>query len=609
MSNLDARRETTFHVATLSAVLCSGFSGLIYEIVWFQQLSLILGASAVSLTILLGSFMGGLCLGSLLIPQWTARSQRPFRGYALLEFLIALFGITAFFTIPVIGRVYGRFSLGPNTDLIVRSVIAFAVMLPSTFLMGGTLPVILRRLEQSSRPTSWIGRIYAANTFGAVLGSFGTGLYLLRCHDARFVAIVAIVAASTNCAVGLVAILLDRLDASTNPVAVTATSLDQSRDLRPSNTPSLSSRGIRENGLIYLLVGLSGAASLGAEVIWTRHLGLVLGPTVYSFSIILSVYLLGTGIGSSVGALLVRTPRSPIAGLAVVQFLLVGAVVYAAYATVAIVPYFLRLTGDHELFTVRVTRDLIRVAITILPATVLWGLTFPLAAQSATHDRYDSAGVIGRLYAANTFGGIIGAAMVSLIGISYGGQTVQRILAATCLISGWIILLNWTIRSRDIHSTPALGFSPVRRRVIGAAALMIIPVLATYGIGLIPPTPIGLLADGPLIDRFNETARYYFVAEGINSPIVVSEAKDGTRCFHVAGKIEAGSQDATSTWPFAGSVMRHSSKGARRRLRQWHHRRGLADASFDRGDRDLRDRTDRHRCCPRTLRDLQPWCS
>ena len=445
MANLDARRETTLHVATLSVVLCSGFSGLIYEIVWFQQLSLILGASAVSLTILLGSFMGGLCLGSLLIPQWTSRRQRPFRDYAVLELLIALFGLTAFFTIPTIGQIYSRFSLGANTDFVVRSVIAFAVMLPSTFLMGGTLPVILRRLEQSSRAASWIGRIYAANTFGAVLGSFLTGLYLLRCHDVRFAAIVA---ASTNCVVGLVAILLDRLDASTSPAAVTARQmgLEPSLNPPPSNLSSHSSGAFRENGLIYLLAGLCGATALGAEVIWTRHLGLVLGPTAYSFSIILSVYLLGTGIGSSVGAYLARKTRSPIAGLAVVQFLLVGAVVYAAYATVAIVPYFLRLTGNHELFTVRVTRDLIRVAITILPATFLWGLTFPLAARLAVHGRHDSAGVVGRLYAANTFGGIIGAAMVSLIGISYGGQTVQRILASTCLISGWIILLIWTIR-------------------------------------------------------------------------------------------------------------------------------------------------------------------
>lgn len=542
MAIFDARREKTVQVATMAMALGSGFSGLVYEIVWFQQLSLILGASAISLTILLSSFMGGLCLGSLLIPHLTPASRRPLMTYARLEFLIALFGLAAFLTIPALGRTYTRWSFGHSTDLVVRATMAFVIMLPPTILMGGTLPIILRRLHQSSDRSCWVGWIYAANTFGAVCGSLAAGLYLLRCYDLR---LAVVVAAIINCVVALSAVILNRWDNSKTPSAEPKPNASSVPNLHALPVPELKMQLQRrgQRGLIYLLVGLCGATALGAEVVWTRHLGLVLGPTVYSFSIILSVYLLGTGLGSSVGALLVDRLRSPKLGLAVAQFALVAATIYAAWATIAIVPSFLRLTGNHELFTVRVTRDFIRVAITILPATFLWGLSFPLAASTLANQTDDTGLVVGKLYAANTLGGIVGAAAVSLIGISHGGQFVQQVLASTCLLSGCVLILDWLLQPRTVVSSPSQKMALVPKHIIAACILILVPVASIYGIGLIPVTPVSLLAEGSLVDQSHRDIDYRFVAEGLNSPIVVSDLKDGTRCFHVAGKIEASTRE------------------------------------------------------------------
>src|ERR687895_731361 len=86
----------------------SGCAALIYEIVWFQLLQLVIGSSAVSLGVLLGTFMGGMCLGSLLLPRYIDPRHHPLRVYAFLELGIGLFGIIVLFGVPVIGDLYTR---------------------------------------------------------------------------------------------------------------------------------------------------------------------------------------------------------------------------------------------------------------------------------------------------------------------------------------------------------------------------------------------------------------------------------------------------------------------------------------------------------------------
>src|SRR5476651_2720321 len=84
----------------------SGCAALIYEVVWFQLLQLVIGSSAVSLGVLLGTFMGGMCLGSLLLPRLVSAARHPLRVYALLEIGVAIGAIIVLFGMPVVGRVY-----------------------------------------------------------------------------------------------------------------------------------------------------------------------------------------------------------------------------------------------------------------------------------------------------------------------------------------------------------------------------------------------------------------------------------------------------------------------------------------------------------------------
>src|ERR1700722_17255475 len=116
----------------------SGCAALIYEIVWFQLLQLVIGASAVSLGLLLAAYMGGLCLGSAILPRIISRRHHPMLVYALLESGIAVFGIGALFGVPLIGRLYIAGATTGLVGLVLRGMVAAVCLLPPTLLMGAS---------------------------------------------------------------------------------------------------------------------------------------------------------------------------------------------------------------------------------------------------------------------------------------------------------------------------------------------------------------------------------------------------------------------------------------------------------------------------------------
>ena len=164
----------------------SGCAALIYEIVWFQLLSLIVGSSAISLGVLLATFMGGMCIGSLGLARVISTRQHPLRVYALLEAGIGVFGLVVLWLLPHVGGLYTSIG-GPGIPgLMIRAAFCAIFLLPPTIMMGATLPAISRWLETTPKGVSWLGFFYGGNTFGAVIGCLLAGFYLLRVHDVAF---------------------------------------------------------------------------------------------------------------------------------------------------------------------------------------------------------------------------------------------------------------------------------------------------------------------------------------------------------------------------------------------------------------------------------------
>src|SRR5262247_4655440 len=110
--------------ALLLLFVGSGCAALIYEVVWFQLLQLSIGSSAVSLGVLLGIFMGGMCLGSLLLPRYIKPDQHPLRVYAYLELGIGLCGLILLFGIPLVGGAYFAWAPSGVAGIIFRGIAA-----------------------------------------------------------------------------------------------------------------------------------------------------------------------------------------------------------------------------------------------------------------------------------------------------------------------------------------------------------------------------------------------------------------------------------------------------------------------------------------------------
>ena len=146
----------------------SGCAALIYEIVWFQLLQLAIGSSAVSLGVLLGTFMGGMCLGSMLLPKMISTRHHPLRVYAYLELGIGVLGLLVLWAIPVLDRVYAAVAALGLQGIFLRAVVAAVCLLPPTLLMGASLPAMARWIETTPRGISWLGFFYGGNIAGAV---------------------------------------------------------------------------------------------------------------------------------------------------------------------------------------------------------------------------------------------------------------------------------------------------------------------------------------------------------------------------------------------------------------------------------------------------------
>ena len=271
-----------------------------------------------------------------------------------------------------------------------------------------------------------MGLLYGGNTVGAVFGCLLAGFYLLRVYD---MAAATLVAAAINGAVALIAFGM----ASRTP--------HQAGAEEPPATPVVEAAPAPGSWPIYVTIALSGACALGAEVVWTRLLGLLLGATVYTFSIILAVFLAGLGIGSAVAAALVRGVARPRLALGWCQMLLAGAVAWTAYMLANSLPYWPinPLLSTSPWFTFQI--DLARATWAILPAALLWGASFPLALAAVASRGRDAGRLVGGIYAANTAGAIVGALAFSMILVpAVGTQGCERALILLSAVSALFAL-------------------------------------------------------------------------------------------------------------------------------------------------------------------------
>ncbi|RKU38874.1 hypothetical protein C6496_05070 [Candidatus Poribacteria bacterium] len=399
----------------------SGASGLIYQVIWMRQLTLIFGSTVFATSTVLTAFMAGLALGSFYFGRKIDGSdQSPLRIYALLEAGIGAFCLVWPLILSVLGALYVLIHRNVTSEFytlsLIRFLLTFAVILIPSTLMGGTLPVLTRffvkRLEQLGTN---IGVLYALNTFGAVIGTVAAGFFLLEAFGIRWTLGIGI---AINFAVAAIALVLTQRVSGTEDVSIQEENVVEDTEVSQS-TDTNSQQPTANSHLVLWAIGISGFCALAYEVLWTRIMVFFLGSTTYAFATMLAAFLFGIALGSIVLARWVDRMKQPIAVFGVVQL---GIGLFA----LILMPAFEELYGMTRAFqftfgSSRFWAFFSCFLVMCLP-TFLMGASFPLVTKIYTGSERRLGRSIGDVYAVNTVGSIFGAfcagfILVPLLGI------------------------------------------------------------------------------------------------------------------------------------------------------------------------------------------------
>jgi spermidine synthase len=486
----------------------SGASALIYELVWQRQLNLVFGVSTLSVSAVLAAFMGGLALGGLLFGRLADRARRPLLVYALLEACIGVVGLLLPFGSALLTTVYSALyeQLQPGAwgGACLRFLIAFPILAGLATLIGGTLPLMGRlALGRSTALATTYSLIYAVNALGAVAGASLTGFVLLRCLGMRETLWIA---ASLNFLIAAVAALSHLARRGENAGAY--------QEPAPTHLGRLPLPGP------WLALGcatITGASAMGLEVAWTRVLGILTSNSAYGFALILTVLLLGLGLGGLIQWRWSRRTGDNWMRLAVCQALLVA-------FTLGSLPFFhsspewlVRLCDGTSISAIFLG-ELGLTALALFVPGVLMGMSLPLLLAGVTNDPGRFGHWLGRLHAVNTLGCVAGAFVTGFVFVPWLGiQATFGILGAGTLI---VAVIAWSLASRPAFAWRWLG---------GIAAL-----------GVIAAVWFLLPAGGYFKSAVQEPRRLLYYQEGNNGTVTVIQEPNGARSIMVDGQPVAG---------------------------------------------------------------------
>lgn len=384
--------------------ILSGAAGLIYEVVWARQLVLVFGNTTQAVSAILTGFFGGMAIGSVVGGRVADRVRSPLRLYGVLEIALVVVVIATPLTFRLIHEVYrgayGALETSPQLLALTRFGLSLLALGPATVLMGATLPTLTRHLSAGGDHLSRaFGRLYAANTFGAILGTLVSGLVLIELLGLTGALLVG---AACSAVAGIVALLLSRRTPAALP----------SSETRGSDRPARSgSRGSAARPTLALLVAfVSGLTSLGYQVLWTRLLASGTGGSTYVFTMILAVFLTGIALGAVLFTVVRGRIGSPIALLAAAQ---VAVGLLALVGLTAVIAHPGPVDPMAPLQTLGTVWG--EVLPVVLPATLIMGLAFPASAALLPDREGEVATAAGRLLAANTLGAISATFLIPFV--------------------------------------------------------------------------------------------------------------------------------------------------------------------------------------------------
>ncbi len=434
----------------------SGAAALIYEVVWTRLLTLQMGHGIAAASTVLAAFMGGLAVGAAIAGRRGGRltPARALTVYAGLELIIAVLALVLpFALVAVRPLLVGAYSDGDGgtTFALLRLGTGVLLLAAPAAAMGATFPIASRWMVRSAANAAQdAGGLYAANTLGAAAGAVLAGFVLipsLGLSGSTWVGVALNVTAAAGAfALARTAAIAPSGDgrsadasASASPLPGTRRGLKPPPSERPEERPWLAA----------LALGATGFASLTLQVVWTRLLVQILGPTTYAFSMVVAIFIIGLAGGAAIGAWLVARVRSAPVGLATCMLMSVALSLAAAssvdWALLTMAEIVAR--PDYQFGDV-LRREVLMVIGLLLPMTLAFGAAFPFAVATAAGRDEAVTENLGRIYAVNTVGAIAGAllsgfVLVPQIGLHLTIRLVALVVGATALA-----ILVFAARSR-----------------------------------------------------------------------------------------------------------------------------------------------------------------
>ncbi|NNE08135.1 MAG: fused MFS/spermidine synthase [Gemmatimonadetes bacterium] len=482
----------------------SGFSALVFQVVWARKMDLLFGHTIYAVTTVLAAFMAGLAIGSRILGAMADRKGNPVALYGLLEVGIGVYALVLPFIMDALNPFYRSLyqSFGGSVWLFttIRFLISLLLLLPPTTLMGGTLPILSRYFTRSSEgvggTTGWL---YAWNTFGAVAGTLVSGFLLIP---------TAGVAGSNRIAAFLAI-----------GVGVTTWLLAKQVDWAARATSDHGGAPARARGrllIVLIAYALSGFAALGLEIIWTRLLILLdyFDSDTYAFTTMLATFLLGLSLGSFLMSRFVDRIERPAYVLGLFEILI---------GVLALGSLFLLTTGGNVLFfgdrawEMRVASYFGKSFAVMIGPTLLLGAVWPLVSRLYVQRLGSIGREVGVAYAANTVGSILGAVVTGFFLIPALGAKGSLIFLCGISVFTGLLLLFVFERGRGTRA------------------------LATSGIGVILFLVLALTAPKKQLYQIaNETDQLLYLNEGNTATVTVLQHADGFRSANVDGVPVAG---------------------------------------------------------------------
>ncbi|MBI4603904.1 MAG: fused MFS/spermidine synthase, partial [Planctomycetes bacterium] len=546
------------------AFLCFFFSGATVRVgegVGARLLGGTIGNTHFSITVVVSVFMGGLALGSFASGRIADRSPSPLRLYGLCVLLVGaaclLVPLAVAAARPFFGWLYGFYDGEPEAPPLLAARIVFSalVLLVPTSFMGATLPALSRHLARSLADVgATVGRLYAINTLGAVVGVVFTGF-----AGIRYLGVWGCTAAAVavDVAIGIAVLRAARKGggSAAHPAAAPPRGpYDRRPDLVDAGKAAPLPLDVR---LSLLAFGIAGFADMLLQIAWTKAIVLSIGNSTYAFSLIVALFILGIAIGGGAASLVADRVRN--------LPLLLGAVMVA---TALLVSATIPLLGHFPVLAARwfdsieepsygrfLAVHVLLVSAAILPSTVLMGTAFPIVGKIRARALETVGSAVGSAYFWNTLGSILGTVAAGFVTIPLFGKVYWTLYlgAALILATGLVLVASalprgLAARLGAVVAVAALVLAPhaflLPNGVLGSTRHFWHPSIMSRGAyvyfqGTYRGSQGKVLPQAEAIDgliRGNEVLLY---TEGIHAPVAVVKSPKGEVAMRISGKVEA----------------------------------------------------------------------